>query len=140
MPKKVVADTGPLVALFDGGDRHHQQATDFISHFEGELVSTLAVITEVCHLLDFNAQARLDFLEWTRRGGLTLAELDVGDFDRLTELMQKYADLPMDFADATLLVLAERLETNEIITIDRDFTVYRLFRNQPFLNVFLPQT
>ena len=71
MPKKVVADTGPLVALFDGGDRHHQRATDFISHFEGELVSTLAVITEVCHLLDFNAQARLDFLEWTRRGGLT---------------------------------------------------------------------
>lgn len=136
MRNRVLVDSGPLVALFDKDDQFHQPSLDFIRHFRGVAVSSLAVITEVMYLLDFNLQAQGDFLRWVRDGALMLPSLEVGDFARIVQLTEKYADLPMDFADASLVVLAERLEIRKVASIDRDFSIYRYRDKLPFQNVF----
>jgi len=83
------------------------------------------VLTEVTHLLDFSVQAQLDFLGWVRDGGIHLHDIASEDLSRICELTEKYSDLPMDFADATLMHLAERERISKVISIDRDFYIYR---------------
>ncbi|MBI2505318.1 MAG: PIN domain-containing protein [Candidatus Latescibacteria bacterium] len=136
MRGRTLVDSGPLVALFDKGDQHHRQALDFLSSFTGELLATTPVLTEVCYLLDFNVAAQVDFIRWVSEGALTLVELDRKDLLRIAELAQKYADLPMDFADASLVAIGERLEIRQIATIDTDFHLYRMQGKTAFRNIF----
>lgn len=136
MLKKVIIDSGPLIALFDKDDHYHKQALDFIRNFKGELVSNYAVITEVTHLIDFNVQVQIDFLRWAGNGGITIADITGEDLQRIISLTEKYADLPMDFADASLVVLGERMDIREVVSVDRDFCIYRAQGNEPFRNVF----
>ena len=136
MPATVVVDSGPLVALFDKDDRFHADALRFIQQLRGRAVSNLAVVTEVSYLLDFSRQAQLDFWQWVRNGAVVLLEPEAADWDRMLELLQKYADRPMDFTDATLVALCERLGTRDIASVDSDFTVYRYRNRQPFRNLF----
>ena len=124
--KKILIDSGPLIALFDSSDKYHQEAVDFIKTNKYPLATTLASITETLHLLDFNRNAQIDFLEWVHRGAVEIHNIENSDFKRLRELMEKYRDLPMDFADSCLVYLAEKLNLNTIATIDRDFTIYRI--------------
>ncbi len=124
--KKILIDSGPLIALFDSSDKYHQKTVDFIKTNKYPLATTLASITETLHLLDFNRNAQIDFLEWVHRGGVEIHNIENSDFKRLRELTEKYRDLPMDFADSCLVYLAEKLNLNTIATIDRDFTVYRI--------------
>jgi len=124
--KKILIDSGPLIALFDSSDKYHQKAVDFIKTNKYPLATTLASITETLHLLDFNRNAQIDFLEWVHRGAVEIHNIENSDFKRLRELTEKYRDLPMDFADSCLVYLAEKLNLNTIATIDRDFTIYRI--------------
>lgn len=124
--KKILIDSGPLIALFDSSDKYHQEAVDFIKTNKYPLATTLASITETLHLLDFNRNAQIDFLEWVHRGAVEIHNIENSDFKRLRELTEKYRDLPMDFADSCLVHLAEKLNLNTIATIDRDFTIYRI--------------
>ena len=87
------------------------------------------------HLLGYHADAPLDFLRWLTRGALDIEEV-AGDLDRITELMQKYRDVPMDFADATLVSACERLGLRQIATLDADFRVYRIHGRHAFQNMF----
>ncbi|WP_459947946.1 type II toxin-antitoxin system VapC family toxin, partial [Desulfocastanea catecholica] len=96
------------------------------------LITTIASITEVLHLLDFNRNAQLDFIEWINRGGVEIENISNFDFRRIKELTEKYRDLPMDFADSCLVLLAEKLGINTIATIDRDFSIYRIKGKKPF--------
>lgn len=130
--EKVLIDSGPLIALFDVGDRYHEPAVSFIRGNRFPLVTTLASITETLHLLDFNRNAQIDFLEWVSKGALEIHNIESSDFERIRELTKKYKDLPMDFADACLVFLAEKLGISKIATIDRDFGVYRLRNNKKF--------
>ncbi|HDS15890.1 MAG TPA: PIN domain-containing protein [Proteobacteria bacterium] len=134
--KKILIDSGPLIALFDASDRYHKAAVDFIQTNADPLITTLASITEVLHLLNFNRNAQLDFLEWLSRGGLEIHEIKRHDFAVIKDLTDKYRDLPMDFADSCLVLLAEKLSLNRIATIDRDFTIYRIQGKKTFKNVF----
>lgn len=136
MRRRTVVDSGPLVALFDRDDAHHTKALDFLRTFKGELISDLPVVTEVMYLLDFSVQAQVSFLQWLVAGGVTLIDVTAEDLVRTTELLQKYSGLPADFADATLVALAERLGMHEIATVDRDFGIYRLKGKRAFRNVF----
>jgi hypothetical protein len=136
MPRRVAVDSGPLVALFDRNDDDHTKAREFIRRFRGELFSNVAVVTETLYLLDFSAQAQLDFLAWATSGALSLLHLHTEDLIRATELMRQYADLPADFADVSLVVLCERLGTQEVASVDRDFSVYRLHGKKAIKNVF----
>lgn len=130
--KKVLIDSGPLIALFDLSDKYHQESVDFIKRNKHPLVTTIASITETLHLLDFNRNAQIDFLEWISRGGVEIYEIQNKDFLRLKELTEKYRDLPMDFADSCLVYIAEQLNINTIATIDRDFTIYRIKGRKKF--------
>lgn len=136
MPERVALDSGPLVALFDGGDAHHAQAVAFSRRLKAEPVTTLAVVTEVLYLLDFSVRAQAQFLEWICDGGLTLIELKTPDLKRAAELMRKYADFPMDFADASLVAICERLGVKAVASVDRHFSVYRSKGRLTFRNVF----
>ncbi len=135
MPKRVVVDTGPLVALFDKSDKHHSQALTFVQVVRGELVSNLAVVTEVMYLLSLAGSQR-DFLRWVDAGAVTLIDVEHQDFPRAIELMDKYADLPMDFADALTVAICERLDIKIIATLDDDFNIYRFKGRGRFVNVF----
>lgn len=130
--KKILIDSGPLIALFDSSDKYHQEALNFIKTNKYPLVTTLASITETLHLLDFNRNAQIDFLDWVHRGAVEIHNIENRDFDRLRELTEKYRDLPMDFADSCLVYLAEKLNLNTIATIDRDFTIYRIQGRRKF--------
>ena len=136
MRRKVVVDSGVLVALFDAHDAHHARALDFMRSFRGELLTNVAVLTEVLHLLDFSVRAQRDLLSWVRAGGVTLSPLPDEDLDRIAELLEKYADLPADFADLSLVVLCERLGIREVATVDRDFEIYRVRGGKALRNAF----
>jgi predicted nucleic acid-binding protein len=130
--KKILIDSGPLIALFDASDKYHHDAVNFIKKNKYPLVTTLASITETLHLLVFNRNAQIDFLEWVRRGAVEIYNIEKNDFKRLKELTEKYRDLPMDFADSCLVYIAEKLDLNTIATIDRDFTIYRIKGRRKF--------
>ncbi len=130
--KKILIDSGPLIALFDSSDRYHQESVDFIKRNKHPLITTIASITETLHVLDFNRNAQIDFLEWISRGGVEIHDIQNNDFHRLKELTENYRDLPMDFADSCLVYMAEQLNLNTIATIDRDFMVYRIKGRKTF--------
>ena len=130
--RKILIDSGPLIALFDASDEYHDKTVQFLKENTFPLVTTIASITEALHLLDFNRNAQLDFLEWVSRGGVEIHDIKNRDFSRLKELTKKYQDLPMDFADSCLVHLAEKLDINTIATIDRDFTIYRIKGRKKF--------
>ena len=130
--KKILIDSGPLIALFDASDKYHHEAVNFIKANQYPLVTTIASITETLHLLDFNRNAQIDFLEWVHRGAVEIHNIQNNDFKRLRELTEKYRDLPMDFADSCLVFLAEKLKLDSIATIDRDFTIYRIQGKRKF--------
>ena len=125
----VLVDTGPLVAVFDPTDRDHEACQAELGTLgRSRLVTTLAVLTEASYLLAFSAEAQRSAIEFVGAGAIEVPDLEAGDLARAAALMKKYEDLPMDFADATLVVLAERLRTPWIFTLDRDFSVYRIGR------------
>lgn len=131
---QVIVDTGPLIAWFDASDAHHARVCAFFDTFAGELFSTWPVLTEVCHLLPEHLVAA--FLRWVGQGAVTVVEVPSSALVALAERMDKYADLPMDLADATLIWLAENRRLLDLLTIDRrDFAVYRTALGQPLHNL-----
>jgi hypothetical protein len=130
--KKILIDSGPLIALFDASDKHHKKAVKFIQSNKYPLVTTIASITETLHLLNFNRNAQIDFLEWIHQGAVEIQKIENDDFGRIKDLTDKYRDLPMDFADSCLVYLAEKLSLNTIATIDRDFSIYRIKGRKKF--------
>ncbi len=129
---KILIDSGPLIALFNRRDSYHAASVEFIKNNRHELVTTIASLTETLHLLNFNRNAQIDFLGWVHAGAVTIEPITASDLQRIRELIIKYADLPMDFADACLVFLGEKLNIDTIATIDRDFDVYRMEGKRPF--------
>ncbi len=130
--KKILIDSGPLIALFDVSDKYHDKAVNFIKSNKYPLVTSIASVTETLHLLNFNRNAQIDFIEWIYQGAVEIQNIENEDFGRLKDLTDKYRDLPMDFADSCLVYLAEKLNLNTIATIDRDFSIYRIQGRRKF--------
>ena len=130
--KKILIDSGPLIALFDRNDKYHTASIKFIKNNTSVLVTTLASVTETLHSLDFNRNAQIDFLGWINADAVILEPITSDDLQSIKQLIIKYSDLPMDFADACLVFLAEKLNITTIATIDRDFDVYRLKGKRSF--------
>jgi len=124
-------DTGPLVALLSKNDAAHQQCVEVFASFRGHLLTTEAVVTEAIRLVGRRgAAACLDFF---LRAGALIVPVDVRRLQRCRDLMIRYADVPMDFADATLVALAEEFGVGHIFTLDRrGFTTYRWRRTRSF--------
>ncbi|GAB6091090.1 type II toxin-antitoxin system VapC family toxin [Spirochaeta dissipatitropha] len=126
MTNSILIDSGPIIALFDHDDSYHFQIKEYIKINKCNLITTTAVATEVSHMLNFNVNVQIAFLEWILREGIILFEIQQKHISRIIELTKKYADLPMDFADATLVIAAEHTGIRKIISIDSDFDIYRL--------------
>ena len=136
MPGTAIVDTGPLAAWFRANDPFHEATDRFFRGFDGGLVTTWPVVVEVTHLL--RPEAQLLFLAWVRNGGVEIAAIEEADLEPIERLIAKYRDQPMDFADATLVLLAERTGVDDVVTLDRKrFDVYRFRRNRRF-NHLLP--
>lgn len=133
MASELLLDTGALVSLLDRSQNLHRQFAAFFADWRGQVVSTEAVLTEATHLLGRVPGGREACLEFFLSGGATLVASSPSSLRRCKTLMKKYGDLPMDFADATLVVLGEDLGTNLVFTTDRrDFGVYRAKGNRRF--------
>ncbi|MEA2562910.1 MAG: uncharacterized protein QOH06_4414 [Acidobacteriota bacterium] len=138
MANELLLDTGALVSLLDRSQNLHRQFTEFFTTWRGQVVSTEAVLTEATHLLGRVPGGREACLEFFLSGGAALVASSPASLRRCKTLLKKYDDLPMDFADATLVVLGEDLGTNLVFTTDqRDFNVYRAKGNRRFQ--ILPQ-
>jgi len=121
---KVLCDTGPLVALFDPNDKEHARCRATLKSLDYLLVTTWPVLTEVSYFLESFQQAQL--WDFVMAGGVDIAGLLSSDLPRFRTLMSKYSDLPMDLAEASLVVIAERLGIHRIYTLDSHFRIYRV--------------
>lgn len=138
MPAIVAVDAGPIVALFDRDDARHHDAVRFVQWNRAGLFSNVVILAEVMYLLDFSLRVQRECLAWIQSGAIRLIDLDRLDYFRIDELMAKYADVPMDFGDASLVALCERLQVSRIATLDGDFAIYRLHGRDYFRNVLTP--
>lgn len=135
--KAWLLDTGPIVAYLDRGDDAHDQTVRALDPFAGQLYTTSAVVTECMHFVASLAGGPEILLEFLIAARVHIAECT--SFRQLQEAvrrMRKYDDIPMDFADATLVLLAESIEVTHICTLDRTgFSAYRTAGNKPFVLV-----
>lgn len=131
----VIIDTGPIVAFFDESDRYCIPFRNFLKGFRGRLCTTVAVITEASYLLDECKPVQLDLMEWIKDGAIEIREISNSDFSLIHKYMTKYRDTPMDFADASLVILANKMKTDRILTLDSDFDVYRTVSGKKFKNL-----
>lgn len=133
MEDELILDTGAFVALVDRDERFHEACVAALERWTGRVVTTEAVLTETLYLVGPDARAQRTCLEFILRGAFQLVPSSAKSLRRVAVLMEKYRNVPMDFADATLVALAEELETDAVFTLDRrGFSVYRLNRNKPF--------
>jgi uncharacterized protein len=123
----ILVDAGPLVALVDSDDQHHEECVGALRKVREPLATVWPPLMEALYLLNDHPIMQNAVWEMVSRGIVGLLRLDRTDIPRMRELMQKYADLPMDVADASLICVAERETIRTIFTVDRrDFSVYRL--------------
>lgn len=135
--RSVVVDSGFLIGLFDETDALHERCRRFLRDYRGRFATTEAVLTETLALLSVPQQLRcLDWLGDATRAGLLDVDREPLDFRAIEKLARKYADQPMDFADASVVLLATRTGLREILTADRrDFAVYRMGSRTRFIDV-----
>lgn len=134
----IIADTGFWLALANTRDAHHRQATRVCEGLNEPLITTWPVLTETCHSLlsRLGVPALEQFMKAATGGAFQLFSLRDEKLSRAAELMHKYRDLPMDLADASLVILAEELGEGRILSTDRrDFRAYRWKNRKPFKNL-----
>lgn len=125
MPQRTLVDAGPIVAYLRADDQHHDWAVEQFRRFPS-FVTCEAVLAEACARLAYHGNDQSAVVDMVRDGALTLEFSAAESVDRLSKLMKKYADCPMDLADACLVVMTERYSNCLVVTLDaRDFAVYR---------------
>ena len=125
----ILVDAGPLVALFDKRDAAHESCVEILKSINEPLATTLPVLTEAFHLLGPASTGASSLMDFITNGGLNVLFLDEAALLRCFELMGRYADAPMDFADASLVTMAEFRNSRKVFSIDRsDFATYRIKR------------
>lgn len=135
MPKTLI-DAGPIVAYYNGADSWHHLITEFLSTFKGQFITTVPVITEAMFLLRSSFAVQNELLSDLAKELYVIEQLSPGDFARIRVLNSKYSSVPADFADLSLIVISERLELKDIVSLDSDFDIYRQLRSKPFRRLF----
>jgi hypothetical protein len=123
--QSTLLDAGPLIALFDNSDKHSLRVQAFFKNYTGKFYTTWPVITETMHFLNFNPNVQSDFLKWLQRNPLNISPQDKTSLEKIRTLILKYQNVPMDLADASLLLVSEEEGINNIVTLDSDYIVYR---------------
>ena len=128
-----ILDTGPWVALIDRSESKHSICVQWLKNYSGILYSTEAVLTEVLYLLNFSVKAQSAAIDFVLKSVVEIIPSSVASLKKAKDLIKKYSDLPMDYADATLVCLAIDTGILDIITFDeKDFNIYRV-KKQPFV-------
>lgn len=125
MKSRVVVDTGPLVAMLDRADHAHTWVVQQLADIEPPLISCEAVLAEATYLTRTVPGARIALIEMVGEGFLSIGLTVADQHAALLTLLRKYADLPMSLADACLVRLSELHARSAVLTLDRDFAVYR---------------
>lgn len=127
MNANALIDTGAILALLDRSDRWHRICTETFHQLRLPLVTSEAVLTELFHLAGDSRHETAAAWKFVRSGALAMAAIENAELPHLQDLMSRYSDHPMDFADATLVHLAKRESLTTIFTVDyRDFETYRI--------------
>lgn len=124
----ILCDTGVLFCLVDQSQPQHQAYIDLVGQLEKPLITTWICIAEAMYL-DQNRGGwpmQKQLAKFLLTNLLAIYEIQSEDYPRLFQLMEKYQDRPMDLADATLVLTAEKIEENQILTLDSDFLFYRI--------------
>jgi len=130
---ELLLDTGAFVALVDRDEKLHDACVAALEKWTGPVVTTEAVLTETLYLVGPQWRAQQICLEFIHRGAFQMVPSSAKSLQRASLLMEKYRNVPMDFADATLVALGEELETDWVFTLDRrGFSTYRMNRNRAF--------
>lgn len=128
----VLLDTGVVVALLDRSERHHQRCVDAVATVRSALVTCEAVITESCYLLRNQPGAADTILQNVERGTFGIPMPLQRSAATIRALMKRYSRVPMDFADACLVAMADEMGAGQILTLDGDFRFYRWRRTRAF--------
>ena len=134
----IIAGTGFWLALANARDRYHAAAVEAWKALDEPLVTTWPVLTETCHLLAtrLGTTALERFIDGAADGAFELFALERQHLPQVAALMRNYRNLPMDLADASLVILAEELGTGRILSTDaRDFGAYHWKNRKPFTNL-----
>jgi len=128
-----ILDTGPWVALIDRSESKHDICVQWLKNYSGKLYSTEAVLTEVLYLLNFSVKAQTSAIDFVLKSVVEIIPSSFESLKKAKNLIKKHSDLPMDYADATLVCLAMDSGIHNIITFDqKDFNIYRV-KNKPFV-------
>jgi uncharacterized protein len=130
--KPVLLDTGVIVALLDRSERNHEVCAETVQGTAGPLVTCEAVIAESCYLLRGIPGAPEAVIENVSVGIFQIPFQLSRESAGVKGLLRKYRDRKIDLADACLIRLAEISGSADILTLDRDFAVYRWGKNKPF--------
>lgn len=131
--RSVLLDTGAFVALLDKSEKNHERCVLFLKEFKGKLLTTEPVLTEAVYLLGPSVKAQKSCIEFILRSGTALVPQSQESLSKAVVLMEKYKDIPMDFADATLVVLSEETSIAEVFTLDiKGFNAYRIHGKKTF--------
>ena len=138
--RRILIDSGILLSYYQQQEPLHQAVVAFFDQKAAQLITSPICIAEVLWLLGDPGDPRVlaaqnHLLGAVARSGIEAINLLPEDYARIVALNERYADLPGDFADLTLVTLSERLDVAEILSLDSDFDVYRRFRREPFLRV-----
>lgn len=129
--RRLIVDTGFLVALYIRADSLHPAAITYLQRNRLPLQTVSPVVVETCFFLD--AAGKVALLDWIAHGGLTVEDIPVSSYLDIATYIQKYADQDIDFADAALVWLANQTGEKQILTVDEgDFRIYRLKNGQVF--------
>jgi predicted nucleic acid-binding protein len=133
MAVSALIDAGAILAILDVGDPWHGACKTVFSQLRIPLLTSEAVLTEVFHLTSKNRRAKEAAWKFLRSGAVVMGAIEDSELPELRRLMEKYWDRPMDFADATLVHLANRESLHAVLTIDQsDFATYRLAGKKRF--------
>jgi predicted nucleic acid-binding protein len=130
---ELLLDTGAFVALVDRSEKRHADCVAALDAWTGAIVTTEAVLTETLYLLGPYWGSQKVCLKFFIREAFLLVPASRASLRRVSMLMERYRNVPMDYADATLVALGEELGTDRVFTLDhRGFAVYRLSQRKPF--------
>jgi predicted nucleic acid-binding protein len=123
--RNVLLDTGPLVAYLNGRDWHHDWVVMRLADIAPPLLTCESVLSETCFILRKFPAAQQAALELLARGLLAIPFRLEAELAPVQKLLKRYADLPMSLADACLVRMAEQISDSVLLTLDRDFRIYR---------------
>lgn len=131
----ILTDAGPFVAILDRGESHHRLCVACLEELAGPMLTTWPAFTEAMYLLGEAGGWVAQNALWTlvEQGDVVIAASGAEQTERMRSLMEKYRDLPMDLADASLVAIAEERRLRDIFTLDHtDFQIYRIRGRQTF--------